>query len=178
MTGNTTYPTPAPALTIVTTAINAFTVAIANAADGGKELTSIKNAKRVELISLLRQLASYVGVTCDSDMTKLLSSGFPVQKPNRTPAVVPPAPVTPLVSQGVRTGELNASTTPVVGAYIYNWRLALAASPSSYVQTAQTTGARNTFDALTAGAIYNVELNAVGTAGASDWSTAADLMVV
>ena len=54
LTGNASFPTPAPALTVVTTALNAFTVALADAGNGGKELTSIKNAKRAELVSLMR----------------------------------------------------------------------------------------------------------------------------
>ena len=77
LTTNPDYPTPTPTLATVITALNDFTVAIANAANGGKEETAIKNAKRAELTSLLRQLASYVGVTCGGDMAKLLSSGFP-----------------------------------------------------------------------------------------------------
>src|SRR5437016_2553125 len=80
MTNNTNYPTPSPALNLITTANSAFATAIADAADGGKQLTSAKDAKRVELIALLRQLAIYVQGACGGDMTKLLSSGFPVQK--------------------------------------------------------------------------------------------------
>src|SRR5438874_8135206 len=78
MTGNANFPTPSPTLTVITTALSAFTVALADAADGGVEKTAIKNAKRAELVSLLRQLSSYVFATADGDMTKLLSSGFPV----------------------------------------------------------------------------------------------------
>src|SRR6266513_5692934 len=70
LTSNPDYPTPTPTLATVTTALNAFTVAIADAATGGKEQTAIKIAKRAELVSLLRQLASYVGVNCGGDMAK------------------------------------------------------------------------------------------------------------
>jgi hypothetical protein len=100
MTSNPDYATPVPALATVTTALNAFTVAVSNAAGGGKEFTAIKNAKRAELTSLLRQLASYVGVTCGGDMAKLLSSGFPTQKPTQTPVGALPAPATPVASLG------------------------------------------------------------------------------
>ena len=178
MTNNTDYPTPSPALAVVTTAASAFSVALAGAADGGKEKTAIKNAKRAELVSLLRQLAGYVAITCGDDMAKLLGSGFPVQKPTRTPVGVLPAPVTPVVSQGSRSGEAYASASPLHGAYTYNWRLALASAPTVYVQTAQTTGARNTFSGLTPGQVYTVQLSAVGSAGPSDWSNAAELMVI
>ena len=63
------------------------------------------------------------------------------------------------------------------GAYTYNWRLALASAPTVYLQTAQTTAARHTFEGLTAGQIYNMQLNAVGTAGESNWSGVTSFMV-
>jgi hypothetical protein len=178
LTGNASFPTPAPALTVVTTALNAFTVALADAGNGGTELTSIKNAKRAELVSLMRQLGSYVTVTAGGDMTKLLSSGFPYQKPTRSTIGALPAPYTPVLKLGPHTGELDASISPIYGAYTYNWRVALASSPTTYVRTVQTTGGRILFDGLTVGQVYNVEANAVGSAGPSDWSDAAGLMVI
>ena len=178
MTNNPDYPTPTPTLATVTTALNAFIVAVANAAEGGKEQTAIKIAKRAELVSLLRQLASYVGVTCGGDMAKLLSSGFPTQKPNRTSIGVLPAPDAPVVTPGALSGQLDAITSPVFGAYTYNWRLALASAPNVFVQQMQTTAARNTFSNLTPGQTYRVQVNAVGSAGASDWSDDGESMVL
>src|SRR5436305_7375855 len=119
LTNNPDYPTPTPTLGTVTTALNAFTVAIADAAEGGKEETAIKNAKRAELVSLLRQLASYVGVTCGGDMAKLLSSGFPTWKPTKSPIGVLPPPDAPFTAPGPQTGELTATSSPVFGAYTY-----------------------------------------------------------
>jgi len=46
------------------------------------------------------------------------------------------------------------------------------------VQTAQTTSASTTFDGLTPGVTYTVEVNAVSSAGPSDWSQPASQMVV
>ena len=76
------------------------------------------------------------------------------------------------------TGSLNASSPPVSGSYIYNWRVALASAPTTYVKQQQTTAASNTFDSLTPGQLYNVELNAVGTAGTTDWSGPGELMII
>lgn len=76
------------------------------------------------------------------------------------------------------TGSITARARKVNGAYTYNWRVALASAPTVYLRTAQTTGARATFEGLTAGQTYIVELNAIGTAGASDWSGAASIMAV
>jgi hypothetical protein len=178
MTNNTKYPTPLPTLAAVTTAFNAYKTATADAAQGGKENIAARNARRAELVSLLRQLANYVSSTANGDMEVLLSSGFPVQRPNRTPIGPLPAPFPPIALQGPITGSLRGVTSPVYGASTYNWRLALASDPTKYVQTAQTTAARVEFDGLTAGAVYNVDVNAVGAAGTSDWSDVGTLMVI
>ena len=178
MTDNPKYPEPSPPLAVVSTAASDFSTAIANAANGGTELTAVKNEKRAALATLLRELASYVAVACKGNLADLLSSGFPIQKPSRTPVGVLPAPATPVLSLGARTGELMASTAPVVNGNIYNWRVALASAPTVPVQQEQTTAARDTFEGLTPGQIYLVDVNVVGSAGPSDWSDAAQLMVV
>ena len=178
MTDNASYPAPSPALASVTTAINDFSVAIDNAADGGKTLTLIKNQKRAALGAVLRNLASYVHVACDGNLATLTSSGFPVWKPTRTPVGVLPAPATPVLSLGSRTGELNAYTPPIPNASVYSWRVALASAPDAYVLEQQTTAASDTFEGLTPGQIYLVDVNAVGSAGPSDWSDTAQQMVL
>ncbi|MCX6981769.1 MAG: hypothetical protein NTV08_13580 [Verrucomicrobia bacterium] len=111
-------------------------------------------------------------------LATLTSRGFPVWKPTRTPVGVLPTPATPVLSLGARTGELNASTPPMPNAYIYNWRVALASAPDAYVLQHQTTAASDTFEGLTPGQIYLVDVNAVGSAGPSDWSDTAQQMVL
>ena len=178
MTGNPHYPTPAPSLAAVTAAIHEFSIALNNAADGGVTLTAIKNAKRKALTALLRNLASYVHVACNGDMAVLLSSGFPVQKQNRTPVGILPQPVPPLLQLGGRSGDLLASVTPIANAASYNWRLALASAPDKYLRTLPTTASSITFAGLTPGETYSVDANAFGTAGNSDWSDTSDLMIL
>ena len=178
MTNNASYATPSPALASVTTAINDFSVAIYNAADGGKTLTILKNQKRAALSALLRLLASYVQVACKGDLAALSSSGFPIWKPSRTPVGVLPAPAAPVLSLGARSGDLNASTPPVPNASVYTWRVALASAPDAYVLEQQTTAASDTFEGLSPGQTYLVDVNAVGSAGPSDWSDTAQQMVL
>ena len=178
MTGNPKYKTPSPTLDVVQTAFDAYKVATADAAQGGKENTTIRNARRIELVSLLRQLANYVSATANGDMETLLSSGFPIQKPGRSPIGPLPPPHAPRAVQGPVTGSMTAVVPPVFGAFTYNWRLALASAPTVFVRSAQTTAARNTAYGLTPGQLYNVEVNAVGSAGTSDWSGDGSIMVV
>ena len=178
MTGNDAFPTPAPTLSAMTTALNDFRTALALAADGGRELTAEKNARRAVLVSLARQLASYVSVACKGEMPALLSSGFPIQKPSRTPAVVLPPPEAPVLSLGARSGELAAKTAPVPNGYTYNWRISLVSSPTHFIRTIQTTGARVVFTGLTPGQTYVVSVNVVGSKGPSSWSDSSQQMVI
>ena len=174
---NTPFVTLAADLPPITAANDIFADAMAASADGGKTLNSAKRAARASLVNLVRPLAGKVQLLCQNNMTILLSSGFPVQKPNRTPAQVPATPLTPDVSQGL-TGQAYAVTGRVDGAYIYNSRVALADAPDTFVQHVQSTGGRKEIDGLTAGKTYTFEVNAVGTAGTSDWSNAGSLMVI
>jgi hypothetical protein len=85
MTDNANFPTPQPTLIVVGTAITDYETALANAADGGKTETAIKNQQRAALDATLKQLASYVELVAGDDEAKLLSSGFELTK-NPTPA--------------------------------------------------------------------------------------------
>lgn len=178
LTNNPSFATPAPTLETVSAALDAFITAVAEAVNGGKGQIAAKRARRAELVSLVRQLASYVTVTSNGDIKILLSSGFPYQKPVRSPVGILPAPVAPTLRFGSRSGQLDASISPVYGAASYNWRVALASAPGTFLQTAQTTAARHTFKDLTPGQVHSVQVNAVGSSGASDWSDASNLMVV
>jgi len=178
MTGNPNYPTPLPPLANVTTSLNAFSDAEKAAVGGGVVLTSIKKDRRAAVVVLVRELASYVQVACKGDLTVLLSSGFPIQKPQRNPIGVLPPPSNLTVTLGAHSGELDAAVQPVFGAAVYNWRISTAAAPSVVLQSAQTTAASNSFTGLTPGVVYNVEANAVGAAGPSDWSAPVPQMAV
>ena len=171
------YPKPLPDMPTIQKSLDNFSAGVAAAADGGPSATSKKNNLRLILTGQVRQLASYVQVACGGDMTNLLLSGFPVQKPTRSPIGVLPAPVNPMLALGSRSGELDASANPVFGASIYNWKLTsnVAGAP---VLTQQTTASYVTFANLTPGVIYTATVNVVGAAGPSDWSQPATQMAV
>ena len=171
----TIYTNPAPALADIQAASDNFTGGVADAAVGGPAATSKKNNLRLVLVNLLRQLASYVTVACKGDMTNLILSGFPVQKPVRQPIGVLPAPQGMIMEHGDHHGELVAYVNPVFGSSAYNWRLT-PATPGAAPVITQTTAANQTFTGLTPSVSYAVEANAVGAAGPSDWSNPASLI--
>ena len=67
-TGNPKYPTPSPSLATITTSVDAFEVAVQDAFDGGRIAMATRKAARVELLSLMRQLAAYVQGNCEGDL--------------------------------------------------------------------------------------------------------------
>jgi hypothetical protein len=180
LTNNQFYTDPSPTLAVITTAWKAFTDACTAAAGagGGTTLTAAKNERRAELEPLVRSLAGYVQANCQGSLAILLSSGFPNQKTERQPIGQLPAPQNVTLALGSHSGELDAAANPVYGASIYNWQLMAANAPTVVLQTAQTTCASNTFDDLTPGTVYLAQVNAVGTAGPSDWAQSAPQMAV
>ncbi len=177
MTGNAAYPTPEPTLAEVGAAKGDFSTAMTAANGGGVQQTAAKNAQRVVLTGLLRNLAAYVQTHCNNDLSTLLSSGFVAQK-QRQPAGVLPAPDNLRLQRGDVTGQLKARVNPVTNASSYQWRSTVSTAPADWQDGGTTTAASQTFEALTPGTIYIVQARAIGSAGPSDWSDPAMLMVV
>ena len=71
-----------------------------------------------------------------------------------------------------------ASTAAVYGAALYTARLAKAAAPTVFVDTQQQTVIRFMFSDLTPGELYNVDINAIGAAGPSDFSDVGTLRLI
>ena len=178
MTGNASYPKAAALLLLVQAALADFEAALANTADHARTSFALKDQKRAALCPLVRSLALDVTDECNGDLTVLLSSGFPIQNPEHYPIGKLPTPGAPVLSLGDYSGELVGNTPPIYGAVTYNWQLALASAPNVIVQEAETTATTVTFADLIAGQTYLLQVNAVGTAGTTDWSPPATLMVV
>ena len=177
-TGNTNFTTLAAAVTACQTSYNTYLIAKANASQGGTDLISIRNTDRDNLVGLLRALLSNINAIANGNVDMLLSSAFPLSSDNRTPIGPLAAPDAPVVTQGPTTGTLKASTAAVYGAALYTARLAKAAAPTVYVDTQQQTGIRFMFSDLTPGELYNVDINAIGAAGPSDFSDVGTLRVI
>jgi hypothetical protein len=168
------YSAPTPTLPVVQAALTNFSAGVAVAAVGSPADTVNKNNLRLILVGLLRQLASYVQVACKGDMMNLLLSGFPTQKPVRQPVGPLPAPANVSLDHGTNSGSLDAAANPVFGAANYNWKLTPATTGAAPI-VSQSTASNYTFTGLTPGMSYTVEVNALGTAGLSDWSNPASL---
>jgi hypothetical protein len=176
MTGNADYPTPSPALTVITTTVNALETAVHDALDGGKIAIATRNAARAEMLSLLRQLASYVTGSCNADLVALLGSGFDAVK-TPSPVGVLPAPENLRLSITGISGELFLRFDRVYNAA--NYSVQVATSPDGpWQEQALSTSTRVTIDGLTPGKVYWVRAAANGSAGSSGWGGPATAMAV
>jgi hypothetical protein len=110
-------------------------------------------------------------------LENLLLSGFPIQKPTRTPIGILPAPQNLVVTHGALSGSLDAGVNPVFGASTYNWTCT-AATAGAVPITGQSTAASYTFSGLTPGVSYTIAANAVGAAGPGNWSNPASQIAV
>ena len=166
MTGNATYPAPPVTMANLEAAKTDFTAKLAAAQAGGAADTAAKNNSRQTLIGVLRQLASYVQMSCNNDQALLLSSGFQTQSAKGASAPLDQA--TGLRIKNGSTGQLVASVTPVKNASMYEGRIKLNAEwmPSVFTGDSQ----HITFDGLTPGQTYTIQVRALGgSTGQSDW---------
>jgi hypothetical protein len=176
MTGNKAFPTPIPALADIIAARNAYTAAV-TAAEDSRLARSLRKKTRAALVFLLRQLAHFVEDTSAGDRTVLMSSGFPLQR-GRSPVGPLPAPSQVRLAKGKTTGTAIARCRLLPRARAYQWRIAPAATPTAFLPVLTTFAAHAEFEGLTPTTFYVVQVCAVGTAGAGDWSETAAALVL
>lgn len=176
MTGSAKYPTPSPTLATITTSVDAFEVAVQEALEGGKLAVAARNAARVELLSLVRQLAAYVQGHCDADLVNIFESGFNAV---RAPAPIGqlPAPANVRLVMTGLSGQLSLRFDRVDNAANYSIQSATSAD-GPWEDKGLSPNTRVMFDGLTPGKMYWGRVRANGTAGPSDWSSPATAMAL
>jgi hypothetical protein len=176
MTENAAYPAPPVTMASLQAAGTDFAVKIAAARAGGPADTAAKNNARQLLLHLLRQLASYVQINCHNDMAILLSSGFQAQSTNRAQA--PLEQPQRLKLKNGSSGQLVASINPVKNKSTYEGRI--KGPEGDWLPSVFTCDSQHiTFDGLTPGTIYTVQVRALGgSTGQSDWSNPSSQMAM
>jgi hypothetical protein len=89
LTGNPDVPTPTPTIPVMQAATDDLFAAVTAAEMGGKQQRELRDQKRVDLISLLQQQATYVTLVGDGDVAVYLGAGFDVSK---VPSPIGPLP--------------------------------------------------------------------------------------
>ena len=176
MTGNAKYPTPTPTLAALTTSVNDFETAVHDALDGGKIAIATRNAARVDLMAMMRQLAAYVQANCAADLLTLISSGFDaVRAPS--PVGTLPAPQNPRLGLTGKSGELLFRFDRVTNANNYSIQTAPAAA-GPWQDEDLSTATRVVIGGLTPGEVIWARACANGSAGASEWTAPTTAMAI
>jgi len=176
MTGNTAYTTPSPALADLTTARNSYVAAV-SAAQDSTIARSTRKEQRANFIVMLRALAHYVQVTSAGNRPTLLSSGFPAQR-TRAPIGELAAPTGLVLTRGKISGQITARCRKLPQAGAYHWQIGVTATPMVWQPIVTTLAAHTSYEGLVPYTQYTAQVRAIGTAGPSNWSGVATVVVM
>ena len=168
MTGNANFTTPSPPLATVTSAVDQYDSLVQEASNGDRIVIKARNAARAGLLSLMRQLASYVQGQCAGDVAILVTSGFKAIK-QRSPSVIPAVPINPRLTPGPNTGTLIFRFGR--GQNVSNFSIQLANdSEGPWTDWGLSSKTRVLLDNLTPLQSKWARARANGAAGSSDWT--------
>ncbi len=165
MTGNTSFPTPAPTLAAVTAATDALGLAIAAAESGAHEAIDARDLALVELRNLLAALCLYVNYTCGTDLAKAITSGFePVREPSPI-TLVAPAKMAAVTALGF-SGCIDLKWQAVDGAHLYHIFVGEGdPATAKWTLAGASTRARLRAGDLEPGKLYSFYVVALGATG-------------
>jgi len=159
MTGNANFPTPAPDLETISSAIADFSEALANPAS--KANTALKKQLRATLIALLNQLALYVQMNGNNDETILLSSGYSLRKTKQPVGVLPKA--SNFRALPLHNCMIKLSNKKIDGADSYSYEYTATPVIDTSIWTIiNSTKANTVIENLTSGSCYAFRVAGIG----------------
>jgi hypothetical protein len=189
MTGNVSFPSPVPALSVITQAAADLENALNNPLMGGVAKTTLVHTKEVYLCDQLTLLAFYVDNTAQGDANLILSSGMPLRAA-RAASHIPDAPQNLSAVNTTVEGEIRLKWDNVANARVYVIEIsddaaAIQPTPLPSGEPVVNTTARSfitwtqvdivahtkyNVTGLTSGIKYAVRVYAVGAKGKSNCS--------
>lgn len=174
MTGNATFPTPNPALTALTSAIDDVEAAFLEAQavrQEAKTKTSILSDKDFVLSGLMAQLSAYVESVAGGDEAKIRSAGLDTKAPPSSATEIPEPPANLSATAGDRDGEIDLGWEAVSGAKSYVLeRSTDPVTATSWTHAGVSTKSSQTINGLTSGIRYWFRVAAINGIGQSGWS--------
>jgi hypothetical protein len=171
LTTNVFFPLTQSMLGDLTSNLEDFNTALANAQNRDKVAAEIRNKARITLLMQLIAVAASVTFEAQGDREKLLTSGFELYKEKYTPA--PPLPKIEnfTLSDGANIGEIKSSVKAVRGAKSYAHQI----TPDPLTDSSQwhsiiTTSRECVFTNLGSSKKYLVRVLAIGTRGQVSYS--------
>ena len=186
LTANPLYPLPwitqVPSIETINAAFIAYQDAYRAALTKDTLKIVLRDTLRAELTVLLKQLAPYLEVIAQGDLSILATTGYDLRRDIvRTGGVDPlPAPSGFQVSHGVLTGTLNSQVTRLAGAGSYevqstqgdpgieaNWKHVLSSKNASHMLLSN----------LTPGQTNWFRVRAIGSHGEGAWTDPLSIIV-
>ncbi|MFN8284478.1 MAG: fibronectin type III domain-containing protein [Chitinophagales bacterium] len=118
MTNNAAFPSPMPALSLLSNNAAILTKKMTEQKDAFKtyqQKTQEVNDAYDNLIEVMKEEANYVSIASGGDEAAIISAGFDVRKPN-TPRGLLPAPKNMRIMEGANDGEVMVKWNKVSGA--------------------------------------------------------------
>ena len=174
MTGNPAFPSPAPALAALVTAIEDLQTAETAALSRVKGAVAVRNEKRAALVTLLEQEKSYVQTTADANLetaTSVIESAhigvrkIPVHKPRTFEAL-----------QGAVSGSAKLVAKSAGARASYEWQYSIDGG-KTWVPAPVTLQAKTTITGLTPATSVMFRYRPVTKKGEGDWSQTLSLLV-
>lgn len=168
MTGNSNFPTPSPALSVITANVNSVEAASITAKGGGKDETAVLRAKMLVLELSLKSLCSYVETVANTNFLTaeavILSAGLNVKK------AAPPKANGFRIVAGKNPGELDIRTDSKPRSF-YQFEMTLTPDvEDSWEQVYAGTRSRFIATGLESGERYHFRVLRTDKTGAGPWS--------
>jgi hypothetical protein len=174
MTGNPSFPTAAPTLVTVTTAINDLQTAEAAALARTKGAVITRNEKRTALVALLQQLKGTIQAAADANVENgasiIASAGVAVRK------TVVHAPRVFGAKPGAVTGSAKLVAASAGHRASYEWEYSIDGG-KTWVTLPVTLQAKTTVVGLAAGSTAQFRYRGVTKTGEGNWSQPVSLLV-
>lgn len=187
LTGNPFYPVPwidqVPSIETINAAYTAYQEAYHAALTRDTLKIVLRDTLRAALTVLLKQLAPYLEVIAQGDLSILVTTGYDLRRDIvHTGSIDPlPAPNGFQVTHGVLTGTLNVQVTRLTGAGSYevqstqgdpgieaNWQHVLSSKNASHILLSD----------LIPGQTYWLRVRAVGNHGDGAWTDPLSIIVL
>jgi len=171
MSNNPNFPSPNPALSVISEKADALNIAIGLAIVGGKESKLKRDAAEQLLVDVLIVLAHYVDDTARGDESIIVSAGMSVRKPN-TKYPVPLAPVNLRIARKAVVGQATLICDRSVGArmYVIQTNSTPTIDDNAWIQVSINTTTRYEITDMSLANKIAYRISALGTAGQSAWS--------